>query len=102
MSGQAETWSVQMAPAAARALDRLPLKASGAVVRFITDTLPADLRSLSRPLRHELSGWHVARRGDYRVTFRILEDDRVLLIGRIEHRSQWALELASSDNASAR
>jgi mRNA interferase RelE/StbE len=30
---------------------------------------------------------HVARRGDYRVTFRILDDDHVLLIGRIEHRA---------------
>lgn len=94
MSGQPETWSVHMAPAAARALDRLPHRASGAIVGFITATLPGDPRPLSRPLRHELSGWRVARRGDYRVTFRILEDNRLLLIGRIEHRSQWVLELA--------
>jgi mRNA interferase RelE/StbE len=32
----------------------------------------------------------VARRGDHRVTFRAfraLEDDRVLYIGRVEHRA---------------
>jgi mRNA-degrading endonuclease RelE of RelBE toxin-antitoxin system len=54
---------------------------------WITGTLPADQRRLSKPLRYELTGWHVARCGDYRVTFRILDDDHVLLIGRIEHRA---------------
>nr|WP_231112647.1 type II toxin-antitoxin system RelE/ParE family toxin [Mycobacterium avium] len=49
--------------------------------------MPADPYRLSKPLRFEFTGWRVARRGDYRVTFRILEDDRVLLIGRIEHRA---------------
>jgi mRNA-degrading endonuclease RelE of RelBE toxin-antitoxin system len=38
-------------------------------------------------LRYQLSGWRVARRGDYHITFRILEGDRVLFIGRIEHRA---------------
>ncbi|WP_396922688.1 type II toxin-antitoxin system RelE/ParE family toxin [Mycolicibacterium sp.] len=42
---------------------------------------------MSKPLRHELEGWRVARRGDYRVTFRILDDDHALLIGRVEHRA---------------
>src|SRR5690349_1593697 len=42
---------------------------------------------MSKPLRHELAGWRVARRGDYRVTFRILDDDHALLIGRVEHRA---------------
>ena len=49
--------------------------------------LPTDPYRLSKLLRYELSGWRVPRRGDYRVTFRILEDDRVLFIGRIEHRA---------------
>jgi mRNA-degrading endonuclease RelE of RelBE toxin-antitoxin system len=42
---------------------------------------------LSKRLRFEFEGWRMARRGDYRVTFRALEDDRVLHIGRIEHRA---------------
>jgi hypothetical protein len=29
----------------------------------------------------------MARRGDYRVTFRALTDDQVLYVGRIEHRA---------------
>jgi mRNA interferase RelE/StbE len=42
---------------------------------------------LSRPVRFEFRGWCVARRGDYRATLRALEDDRVLYIGRVEHRA---------------
>jgi len=42
---------------------------------------------MSKPLRFELEGWRVARRGRYRVTFRALADDHVLYIGRIEHRA---------------
>lgn len=82
-----QTWAVRLAPSAVRALDRLPHKAATAIAEFITATLPTDPHRMSKPLRHELSGWRVARRGDYRVTFRILDDDRVLLIGRVEHRA---------------
>lgn len=80
-------WSVRLSPAATRALDHLPHKVAGAIAEFVTTTLPSDPRRLSKPLRFELSGWNVARRGDYRVTFRLLEDERVLFIGRIEHRA---------------
>lgn len=80
-------WSVQLSPTAVRALDRLPHKIAAAIVEFVTGTLPADPYRLSKPLRFEFEGWRVARRGDYRVTFRALEDDRVLYIGRIEHRA---------------
>ncbi|WP_343710524.1 type II toxin-antitoxin system RelE/ParE family toxin [Mycobacterium sp.] len=87
MTDDRRAWSVQLSPGAIRALDELPPKVATAVVEFITGTLPTNPRQISKPLRYELSGWHVARRGDYRVTFRILDDDHVVLIGRIEHRA---------------
>jgi mRNA interferase RelE/StbE len=80
-------WSIRLSLSAIKALDQLPLKVATAIVEFITGTLPGDPRRFSKPLRYELTGWHVARRGDYRVTFRILDDDHVLLISRIEHRA---------------
>jgi len=84
---QDEAWSVQLAPAAARALERLPHKIAAAIAEFITVSLPGDPYRISKPLRFQFEGWRVARRGDYRVTFRILPDDRVLYVGRIEHRA---------------
>jgi mRNA-degrading endonuclease RelE of RelBE toxin-antitoxin system len=80
-------WSVQLSPSAVRALDRLPHKVAAAIAEFITATLPTDPYRMSKPLRFEFDGWRVARRGDYRVTFRALEEDRMLYIGRIEHRA---------------
>ncbi|WP_441964525.1 type II toxin-antitoxin system RelE family toxin [Mycolicibacterium houstonense] len=82
-----QAWTVRPAPGAVRALDRLPHKVAAAITEFITATLPTDPKWMSKPLRRELVGWRVARRGDYRVTFRLLEDDQVLLIGRVEHRA---------------
>lgn len=81
-----QSWSVQLSPSATRALERLPHKVAAAIAEFITKTLPTDPHIMSKPLRFELEGWRVARRGSYRVTFQILPD-RTLYIGRIEHRA---------------
>jgi mRNA-degrading endonuclease RelE of RelBE toxin-antitoxin system len=82
-----QPWSVQLAPGAVRALERLPHKVAAAIAEFITNTLPADPYTISKPLRFELEGWRVARRGGYRVRFRALPDERILYIGSIEHRA---------------
>jgi mRNA interferase RelE/StbE len=87
VTGRDAPWSVELSPTAVRALDRLPHKIAAAIAEFVTATLAADPYRLSKPLRFEFEGWRVARRGDYRVTFRALEDDRVLYVGRIEHRA---------------
>ena len=58
-----------------------------AIAEFITNTLPTDPYTMSKPLRFELEGWRVARRGGYRVTFRALPDEHTLYIGWIEHRA---------------
>ncbi len=82
----ASPWEVVVTAAAQRALRRLPEKAATAMVEFITGTLPTNPHRLSKPLRYELEGWRTARRGDYRVTFTIDENLRLLVVGRIEHR----------------
>jgi mRNA-degrading endonuclease RelE of RelBE toxin-antitoxin system len=64
--------TVLLSPSATRALDWLPHKAAAAISEFVTVTLPTDPYRLWKPLRFEFEGWRVARRGDYRVTFRAL------------------------------
>lgn len=87
MSEPNASWSVQLSPAAARSLQRLPHKIAAAIAEFVTVVLPADPYRVSKPLKSQFEGWRVARRGDYRVTFRILSGDGVLYVGRIEHRA---------------
>jgi len=80
-------WRVEFGSLAVRSLNRLPEKVAAAVVEFVTGTLPTDPYRMSKPLHAPLEGWRVARRGDYRVTLQIIENDGVILIGRIDHRA---------------
>ena len=81
------TWTVQFAPSALRGLDRLPPRIAPAIVEFATTTLPRNPEQLSKPLRGELEGLRSARRGDYRVLFRLHPEARVLLVVRVSHRA---------------
>lgn len=87
MTEPEKSWEVAFSPSANRALQRLPHKVATAVAEFVVATLPTAPYRLSKPLRYEFEGWRVARRGDYRVTFRIDDDAGLLYIGRIEHRA---------------
>lgn len=87
MSREQDPWNVQVAPSAIRSLDRLPPRVAGAVVEFVTRTLPENPERMSKPLRYELEGLRSARRGDYRVLFTLDETTRTLLVVRIAHRA---------------
>ncbi|QOR69599.1 type II toxin-antitoxin system RelE/ParE family toxin [Ruania alkalisoli] len=81
------TWEVQFAPSAVRGLDRLPPRIVGAVVEFITVTLPTNPERMSKPLAGELEGYRSARRGDYRVIFSLDDATSELLVIRVAHRA---------------
>ena len=70
-----------------RALARLPEKVGAAAVEFIYGSLAASPYRVGKPLRLGLEGLHSARRGDYRVIYRIDEDLRTVTVMAIEHRS---------------
>jgi mRNA interferase RelE/StbE len=77
------TWT---APAQ-RALRRLPEKAAAAAVEFIYGSLASNPHRLGKRLRYELAGLHSARRGEYRVIYRINDEQQIIEIAAIEHRS---------------
>ena len=73
--------------AARRSLARLPEKVALAVVEFCYATLAENPHRVGKQLRLDLAGLRSARRGDYRVIYRVDEAaHRVDLVG-IEHRS---------------
>ena len=72
---------------ARRALSRLPEKVATAVVEFAYGSLSANPRRVGKPLRLELSGLHSARRGDYRLIYRIDAVARRVDVLAIEPRS---------------
>ena len=81
------SWSVQLAPSAIRAIDRLPTRIAVAVIEFVTTTLPTNPERMSKPLRNELEGLRSAQRGDYRVLFSLDEGAGTLLVIRVAHRA---------------
>jgi mRNA interferase RelE/StbE len=69
------------------ALTRLPEKVGIAAVEFIYGSLAANPYRVGKPLKLSLEGLHSARRGDYRVIYRIDDDLRTVTVMTIEHRS---------------
>jgi mRNA interferase RelE/StbE len=55
------------------------------VLEGIYGSVARDPWRVSKPL-HELAGMRVARRGQYRVVFRIDEAKRLIVVRRVDHR----------------
>jgi len=71
-------------PTARRSLGRLPEKVAAAAIEFIYGALATNPRRVGKPLRRDLEGLHSARRGDFRIVYRIAE---VVTIVAIDHRA---------------
>ncbi len=72
---------------AERQLARLPENVAVAIVQFMLGALVENPRRVGGPLQRELAGFHSARRGVYRIVYEILDDDRLVVIHRIDHRA---------------
>jgi len=73
---------------ARRALEHeLPVAVAVAVWEFCNGPLRDNPRRVGKPLGRELTGYFSARRGAYRVAYRLVEDDAVVHVVRIEHRA---------------
>jgi mRNA interferase RelE/StbE len=80
-------YAIAWTASARRALARLPEKVAVAVVEFLYGSLASSPRRVGKPLKLGLEGLHTARRGDYRVIYRIDDDRRRVDVVAIEHRS---------------
>jgi mRNA interferase RelE/StbE len=87
-----DAYSVRIAGGVLRTLQTGPprgiaLNAAWAIFEFIHGPLSQDPWRVSNPLRDELEGFRGARRGEYRVVFRIDDEERVIRVVRVDHRS---------------
>ncbi len=85
MTGSA--FAIAWTAAERRALTRLPEKAATAVIEFLYGSLAEGPHRVGKPLELGLQGLHSARRGDYRVIYRIDDDQHLVTVIAIEHRS---------------
>ena len=82
-----EGFAIGWTAPARRALARLPEKVATAVVEFLYGSLAANPYRAGKPLRFDMAGLHSARRGDYRVIYRIDADHHRVDVLAIEHRA---------------
>jgi mRNA interferase RelE/StbE len=84
-----EPFELVVAGPAARALsDAIPEAVAAAVIDLITGDLLVAPRRVGKPLRRELEGTWVARRGTFRVLYEIDDEHHEVVVLRIDHRRQ--------------
>jgi mRNA interferase RelE/StbE len=77
---------VVTAPAARAIREVLSEAVAFAVIDFMTGPLLDDPRRVGAPLRDELEGVWSARRGTYRILYRIDDDRHEVIVLRVRHR----------------
>lgn len=82
-----DVWTLRIAASAERQLSRLPDRIAAAVVEFLLGPLRENPHQVGHPLQRELAGLWSARRGAYRVVCELDDDERLVDVLRIEHRS---------------
>jgi len=80
-------YELVLTPPAQRALTgKLPEAVAAAVIEFLTTSLVQRPHQVGKPLRDDLAGVWSARRGTYRVLYRIRNDLHEVIVLRVEHR----------------
>ena len=80
-------YELVLTPPAIRAIQsELPEAVAAAVIEFMTGPLVENPRRVGKMLRRELEGIWSARRGTYRVLYRINDQVDEVVVLRIDHR----------------
>jgi mRNA-degrading endonuclease RelE of RelBE toxin-antitoxin system len=82
-----ERYTILLDPPARRALEsELPETVAAAAWELITGSIAREPWRVGKPLQEPYEGLHVARRGTYRVVYRIDVDKYTVTIQTIKHR----------------
>lgn len=73
-------------PPARRRIDRLPISVATAIVETL-GAISGNPRRLGKPLRLNLEGCWSARRGPYRIIYRIDDEARTVSVLAVAHRA---------------
>jgi len=77
---------VLAAPARRALTERVQESVAATVIDFLTTVLVVQPHRVGKPLRGQLEGIWSARRGTYRILYRVRDDVREVVVLRIEHR----------------
>jgi mRNA interferase RelE/StbE len=80
------SWDLLVAPPAHRQIDRLPISVAAAVMETLA-AIASNPRRLGKLLRFELEGYLSARRGPYRIIYRVNDEARSITVVAVAHRA---------------
>lgn len=80
------TWPIVFTPAARRSLHQLPVPVAMAALNLTQGDLAENPRRVGKALLPPLAGQHSARRGEYRIRYRIDDADQVVTVLEVRHR----------------
>ena len=84
-----QPYQIRFQAAARRAIaQRLPETVAAAVLEFCEAALAVNPHRVGKPLFGPLAGCHGARRGTYRIVYRIEENARTVHVLDIDHRAE--------------
>lgn len=79
-------YEVEITAEGLRHLNQLPPKIREAALAAVFGPIAEKPARLGKPLLGELEGLRAARRGDYRIIYQIVEQEKAIIIHRIQHR----------------
>lgn len=80
-------YDVQLTGPARRALRNIPPRIVRAIIEFAFGDLVREPRRVGKPLERELAGLFAARRGTYRLLYRIDDEAHRVYVVDIDHRA---------------
>ncbi|MGB3673580.1 MAG: type II toxin-antitoxin system RelE/ParE family toxin [Candidatus Nanopelagicales bacterium] len=80
-------YSIHWTPTGTRSLQKIPEKVATAAVEFLYESVANSPARVGKPLRYELEGLHVARRGSYRIIYAIDHAESTVTVLAIRHRA---------------
>jgi mRNA interferase RelE/StbE len=82
-----DRYTTRFTAAGRRDLDKPPPRILAAVIEFAFGDLARQPRCVGKPLGRELAGQYSARRGPYRLLYRIDDAAGAVWVHRVDHRS---------------
>ncbi|QSR30273.1 addiction module toxin RelE [Nocardioides sp. S5] len=82
-----QAYEVRLASPARRDLRRVPPRIVPAIVEFLYGELARNPKRVGKALERELEGYWSARRGPYRIIYRIDDDQLIVLVVNVDHRA---------------
>ena len=81
------SYAVIFTSPARRNLERIPPRIVAAIIEFVFADLAQAPRKVGKPLKQQLEGSYSARRGPYRILYKINDPAKQIEIVRIDHRA---------------